>query len=319
LVLKADHLFLYYESERGIVKAVDDVSFELGERETLAIVGESGSGKSSLALCLIRLPPKNTAKFQGQIFFNGMEVMKLNEEEFRKKVRLNGISIVFQGAMNTLNPVIPIFRQVAEPLIYEFGVSKEEAKKKAVETLSYLGINPDMASRYPHELSGGMRQRVAIAMALVTNPKIVILDEPTSALDIITQANIMNLLKKMKNDIGTSYIFITHDLALASELADKVAIMYAGRIVENGPADKIFTTPKHPYTQLLIESVPTLRTEKEPRFIPGAPPDLINPPLGCRFHPRCPYAIQDKCNVEEPPTIEIAEDYVASCWLLGEK
>lgn len=319
MVLKAINLYLYYESERGIVKAVDGVSFGLGERETIAIVGESGSGKSSLALCLIRLPPKNTAKYEGQIFFNGTDVMKLNEEEFRKKVRLNGISIVFQGAMNTLNPVIPIFRQVSEPLVYEFGFSKEEAKKRAVETLSYLGINPDMASRYPHELSGGMRQRVAIAMALVTNPKVVILDEPTSALDIITQANIMNLLKKLKNEIGTSYIFITHDLALASELADKVAIMYAGRIVEYGPADRIFNAPKHPYTQLLIESVPTLRTEKEPRFIPGAPPDLINPPPGCRFHPRCPYAIPDKCNIQEPPESQIAQDHVGFCWLLGEK
>ncbi|MEM2095450.1 MAG: ABC transporter ATP-binding protein [Candidatus Caldarchaeum sp.] len=318
-MLKATNLYLYYESERGIVKAVDGVSFELGDRETLAIVGESGSGKSSLALCLIRLPAKNTAKYEGHIIFNGIDIMKLNEEEFRKKVRLNGISIVFQGAMNTLNPVIPIFRQIAEPLMYEFGVSKEDAKRKAVETLSYLGINPDMASRYPHELSGGMRQRVAIAMALVTNPKVVILDEPTSALDIITQANIMNLLKKLKNEIGTSYVFITHDLALASELADKVAIMYAGKIVEQGPAEKIFNTPKHPYTQLLIESVPTLRTEKEPRFIPGAPPDLTNPPTGCRFHPRCPYAIANKCNVQEPVDFEVAGEQVAACWLLCEK
>lgn len=317
-MLRVENLFLYYESERGIVRAVDGVGFELGTKETLSIVGESGSGKSSLALGLIRLPPKNTAKYAGEIFFDGLDVMKLSDEEFRKKVRLNGIAMVFQGAMNTLNPVIPIVKQVAEPLIQGFNIPKNEAHQKAVETLSYLGIKPEMASRYPHEFSGGMRQRVAIAMALVTNPKIVILDEPTSALDIITQANIMNLLKKLKNEIGTSYIFITHDLALASELADKVAIMYAGRIVENGPAEKIFNSPKHPYTQLLIESVPTLRAERVPKFIPGAPPDLINPPSGCRFHPRCPYMIKGKCEREEPRITTVDGDVRVSCWLREE-
>ncbi|MDW8084007.1 MAG: ABC transporter ATP-binding protein [Candidatus Caldarchaeum sp.] len=318
MLLRVNDLILHYESEKGVVKAVDGVSFELRARETLSIVGESGSGKSSLALALIRLTPKNVAKYAGEVFFDGDDVMRLDEESFRRKVRLNGIAMVFQGAMNTLNPVIPVVKQVAEPLVEGLGFNKAEAREKAFETLSYLGINREMASRYPHELSGGMRQRVAIAMALVTNPKIVILDEPTSALDIITQANIMNLLKKMKNDFGTSYIFITHDLALASELADKIAIMYAGKIVESGPAEKIFQSPKHPYTQLLIESVPTLRTDKIPKFIPGSPPDLINPPSGCRFHPRCPYMMKGKCDLEEPPPLLRDPDQIVSCWLMEE-
>ncbi|MEM2024414.1 MAG: ABC transporter ATP-binding protein [Candidatus Caldarchaeum sp.] len=318
-MLSVRNLYLYYEASRGIVKAVDGVDLELDEGEALAVVGESGSGKSSLAIGIIRLPPKNTAKYSGEIFFNGENVSKLNEEEFRRKIRLSGIGIVFQGAMNTLNPVIPVSRQVAEPLIHGLGMRKKEAIQKAVETLNYVGLGPDVASRYPHELSGGMKQRVAIAAALVTDPKIIILDEPTSALDIITQANIMNLLKKLKSEKKKSYIFITHDLALASELADKVAIMYAGKIMEYGPADEIFLSPKHPYTQLLIESVPTLRTDREPRFIHGSPPDLINPPRGCRFHPRCPFFIEGKCDTMDPPTFEPNAGHRVSCWLLEGK
>jgi peptide/nickel transport system ATP-binding protein len=302
---------------RGLVRAVDLVSFEVGNLETLAIVGESGSGKSSTAHAIIRILPRNVAVLNGSIVFDGVEINKLGEEEFRRRVRVGGISMVFQGAMNSLNPVMRVGDQVAEPLVVNKGMLKPEALKKAVEALRFVGLDESVSRRYPHELSGGMKQRVMIAMSLVLKPRLIILDEPTSALDVITQANIMNLLKRLKTEMGFTYIFITHDLGLASELADKVAVMYAGKIVEHGPIDEVYTEPKHPYTRLLIESVPTLRLDREPVFIPGAPPDLIDPPKGCRFHPRCPYTIKGKCDVEEPPMFKHGGQ-AAACWLLEE-
>jgi len=312
-----ENLQLYYSTLRGMVRAVDFVSFEVGHLETLAIVGESGSGKSSTAHAIIRILPRNVAVFSGSVKFDSMEISKLSEEEFRRKVRVGGISMVFQGAMNSLNPVMRVGDQVAEPLIVNKGMSKHEALKEAVEALQLVGLDETMSRRYPHELSGGMKQRVMIAMSLVLKPKLVILDEPTSALDVITQTNIMNLLKRLRTERGFSYIFITHDLGLASELADKVAVMYAGKLAEIGPIEKVYTEPKHPYTKLLLESVPTLRVDRQPVFIPGTPPDLIDPPKGCRFHPRCPYAIKGKCDVEEPPMYRDGEQ-AALCWLLEE-
>jgi peptide/nickel transport system ATP-binding protein len=316
-LLRVNNLRLYYSTMRGLVRAVDLVSFEVGNLETLAIVGESGSGKSSTAHAIIRILPRNVAVLNGSIVFDGVEINKLGEEEFRRRVRVGGISMVFQGAMNSLNPVMRVGDQVAEPLVVNKGMPKPEALKKAVEALRFVGLDESVSRRYPHELSGGMKQRVMIAMSLVLKPRLIILDEPTSALDVITQANIMNLLKRLKTEMGFTYIFITHDLGLASELADKVAVMYAGKIVEHGPIDEVYTEPKHPYTRLLLESVPTLRLNREPVFIPGAPPDLIDPPKGCRFHPRCPYAIKGKCDVEEPPMFKDGGEAVA-CWLLEE-
>ncbi len=316
-LLRVNNLRLYYSTMRGLVRAVDLVSFEVGNLETLAIVGESGSGKSSTAHAIIRILPRNVAVLNGSIVFDGVEINKLGEEEFRRRVRVGGISMVFQGAMNSLNPVMRVGDQVAEPLVVNKGMPKPEALKKAVEALRFVGLDESVSRRYPHELSGGMKQRVMIAMSLVLKPRLIILDEPTSALDVITQANIMNLLKRLKTEMGFTYIFITHDLGLASELADKVAVMYAGKIVEHGPIDAVYTEPKHPYTRLLIESVPTLRLNREPVFIPGAPPDLIDPPKGCRFHPRCPYAIKGKCDVEEPPMFKDGGQ-AAACWLLEE-
>jgi peptide/nickel transport system ATP-binding protein len=316
-LLRVNNLRLYYSTMRGLVRAVDLVSFEVGNLETLAIVGESGSGKSSTAHAIIRILPRNVAVLNGSIVFDGVEINKLWEEEFRRRVRVGGISMVFQGAMNSLNPVMRVGDQVAEPLVVNKGMPKPEALKKAVEALRFVGLDESVSRRYPHELSGGMKQRVMIAMSLVLKPRLIILDEPTSALDVITQANIMNLLKRLKTEMGFTYIFITHDLGLASELADKVAVMYAGKIVEHGPIDAVYMEPKHPYTRLLIESVPTLRLNREPVFIPGAPPDLIDPPKGCRFHPRCPYAIKGKCDVEEPPMFKDGGQ-TAACWLLEE-
>ncbi|MEM4281339.1 MAG: ABC transporter ATP-binding protein [Candidatus Caldarchaeum sp.] len=315
-MLKVENLVLYYSTLRGVVKAVDYVSFEIKRGETLAIVGESGSGKSSTAIAIVRILPRNVGAYKGSVIFNGTDIMKLGEEEFRKKVRVGGISMVFQGAMNSLNPVMRVEDQIAEPLVINMGYSRQEAVSEALNALKLVGLDAAVGRRYPHELSGGMKQRVLIAMSLATKPKLIILDEPTSALDVITQANIMNLLKKLRNEMGFTYIFITHDLGLASELADSVAVMYAGKIVEIGPAESVYLQPKHPYTKLLMDSVPTLREDRPPSFIPGAPPDLINLPSGCSFHPRCPYVIRGKCDVDDPPMIEAGHGSYAACWLL---
>ena len=314
VILDVKNLVLYYRTRRGIVRAVDRISFTLEKGQTLAIVGESGCGKSSTANAIFRLLPRNVHKYEGQILLNGEDLMKLDDETYRKRVRWQKISMVFQGAMNSLNPVLKVGFQIAEPLILHKGMDKKEALEKAKEALKLVGIHPSFIERYPFELSGGMKQRVCIAMALITEPEIVILDEPTSALDVITQANIMNLLKKLQWEKNLSYIFITHDIPLTSELSDYVAVMYAGQIVELSPAETFYKEPKHPYAYKLMSSVPTLRSRKELDFIPGRPPDLANPPPGCRFHPRCPKAM-DICKKKEPPVVEIAPGHYVKCWL----
>ena len=313
-LLEVRDLFLYYRTSRGPVKAVDAVGWELGEGETLALVGESGCGKTSTASAILRVLPRNVHKLEGNVILDGKNILEYSNEEFRREVRWRRIAMVFQGAMNALNPVMRVGYQVGEPLRVHLDASKEEALTRAREALRSVRLPDYVADRYPHELSGGMKQRVVIAMALIMKPQVVILDEPTSALDVMTQANIINLLKRLKTEARLSYLFITHDLALASELADHVAIMYAGKVVEVGPAEKIYRDPKHPYTQLLLKSVPLLRATRTPESIPGAPPDLINPPKGCRFRPRCPYAFE-KCT-EEPPLQW--GDRRAACWLLGD-
>lgn len=311
--LSIRNLVLHYRTRKGIVHAVDGVSFDLARGESVALVGESGSGKTSTASAVLRMLPRNVAKYEGVVEVDGKNLMDLNNEEFRTQVRWRMISMVFQGAMNALSPMIRVGYQVAEPLMIHLDAKKEEAMAKAEEAMESVGLPRYTVNRYPHELSGGMKQRVVIAMALVMRPSIVILDEPTSALDVMTQANIMNLLKQLKEEEHLSYIFITHDLGLSSELADWVGIMYAGQLVEFGPADIVFPKPSHPYTQKLLSSVPRLRSETRPDSIPGTPPDLISPPKGCRFHPRCPFVF-DKCKTEEPPYF--GETDRSMCWLL---
>lgn len=313
-VLDVRDLHLYYATRKGTVKAVDKVSFSLSKGETLALVGESGCGKSSLAKAIIRLLPRNIEEHTGEVLLEKQNIMELNDKRFRQEVRWKKISMVFQGAMNSLNPVLKVGYQVAEPLLIHANMDKKEALNRAMEALRIVGIHESFVERYPFELSGGMRQRTVIAMALVTNPKILILDEPTSALDVITQANIMNLLKQLKNKMELSYIFITHDIALSSELADRVAVMYAGEIAEIADAEEFYSKPAHPYAQKLMASVPTLRTDKKLEFIPGAPPSLIGPPPGCRFHPRCPYAL-DKCTKERPTSLDLGPSHYIRCWL----
>ena len=311
-LLKVEDLVMYYRTRKGTVKAVDHVSFEIEKGETLAIVGESGCGKSSLSRAIIRLLPRNVEIYEGKVFLNGTNIMELSEERFRKEVRWRKISMVFQGALNALNPVLKVGDQVAEPLVIHMGMDKKEALKEAREMIKQVGIAEAFVDRYPFELSGGMRQRIVIAMALITDPDLVILDEPTSALDVITQANVMNLLKRLKKERDLTYIFITHDIALASELADKMATMYAGQIIELADSESYFGKPLHPYTQKLLGSVPTLREDKEIASIPGTPPNLLNPPVGCRFRPRCDQAMEI-CE-KEPPMFSL-DGHRVKCWL----
>lgn len=312
-VLRVNDLRLYFQTRAGFVQAVDKVEFDLARNEATVIIGESGCGKSSLAKAILRLLPRNTAVYDGEVWVNGENVMKLSDEAFRKEVRWKRISMVPQAAMNALNPVMKIGDQVAEPAIVHMGMDDEEAMKSAVRMFEHVGVPIDFIHRYAFELSGGMRQRAALAMSLVTLPDIVILDEPTSALDVLTQANIMNLMKRMKHELETSFILITHDIATSSELADNVAVMYAGQIVERSDARRFFANPLHPYSHALMASVPRLRETVEPEFISGQPPSLLNPPTGCRFADRCP-ARFDRCD-EEPPMITKEYDRQVKCWL----
>ncbi len=316
-ILRVENLYLYFRTSRGDVKAVDGVSFSVKRGESLAIIGESGCGKTSLARALIRFLPRNVSMYKGKIILDGIDIMKLSDKEFDEKIRWRKISYVSQAAMNSLNPVIKIVDHLVEPLILKNMASKKEAVERAREILKLVGISEDFLDRYPFELSGGMRQRVVIAISLITRPDIVILDEPTSALDVMTQANIMNLLKELKRKFKLTYIFITHDIGTSSELADKVAVMYAGKIVEFGTAEQVYINPLHPYSKALLNSVPRLHEERVPTFVPGSPPSLINPPEGCRFRPRCPNATS--ICVKDPPTVEIGENGYVKCWLYAKK
>ena len=311
-LLKIDKLVLHFKTRGGTVQAVDGVDFDLDTNRAVVILGESGCGKSSLAKAMLRLLPRNVEKYAGQVYLQGTDVMAFDDDEFRQNVRWLGISLVPQAAMNSLNPVIKVGDQVAEPVLVHLGLGKAEAMGLVQKMFKHVGVPPDFIERYPFELSGGMRQRVALAMALVTSPSLIVLDEPTSALDLLTQANIMNVLKRIKHELGTSFILITHDIATSSELADEVAIMYAGQIVETGHARDFFPAPLHPYSQLLMASVPRLRSDSDPMFITGQPPSLIDLPKGCRFASRCPFRME-KCS-EDPPVIQ--KDYrKVKCWL----
>jgi peptide/nickel transport system ATP-binding protein len=316
-LLRLNDLYLYFSTKKGPVHAVDDVSLTVYKGESVALIGESGCGKTSLAKAIIRLLPRNVHLYKGEILLEDKNVMTLDDKGFRESIRWTKISMVAQAALNSLNPVIKVGDQVAEPLVIHENFDKKDALERARETLFLVGLSEAFTDRYPFELSGGMRQRAIIAMALITNPQIVILDEPTSALDVLTQANIMNLLKKIKEKLGLTYILITHDVAVSSELADKIAVMYAGQIVEFGEADTFYNVQLHPYSIKLMASVPSLRFDKKLEFIPGAPPSLIDPPKGCRFAERCPKRF-GKC-AKEPPIFNIKENCYVKCWLYEEK
>lgn len=312
-LLEVEGLKLHYQGASGEVRAVDGVSFSLEAGTALGLVGESGSGKSSVALALMRLLPRNVAHFSGRVLLNGVEYSRLDEGEFRRHFRWEKLAMVFQGAMESFNPVLKVGEQIIEPLLQR-RVGRKEAKKQSMALLEAVMLPAQTFDRYPHELSGGMKQRALIAMALVLHPQLLVLDEPTSALDVIVQAEVMNLLKRLKRELGVGILFITHDIALSSDICDRIAVMYAGELVEIGGADGVLLRPGHPYTQKLLAAVPRLMEEKEPEFIAGSPPDLTNPPPGCRFHPRCPFAF-DRCRVESPPPFP-ANEHRARCWLL---
>ncbi|WP_303824049.1 ABC transporter ATP-binding protein [Abiotrophia defectiva] len=319
-LLEVKNLRINFKTYAGLVQAVRGVDFTLAKGETLAIVGESGSGKSVTSNALMRLIPQPAGRYEdGQILFEGKDLLKLSEREM-ESIRGNEIAMIFQDPMTALNPTMRVGKQIMEVILtHKKGVSKEAAKQRAIELLAEVGI-PDPERRfkqYPHEFSGGMRQRVVIAIALAAEPKILIADEPTTALDVTIQAQILELMKKIQEKNGNAIIFITHDLGVVANVADRVAVMYAGQIVEYGSSHDIFYNPKHPYTWGLLGSMPDLDSEdsEELYTIPGAPPNLINPPLGDAFAPRNPYALAIDYKAE-PPFYEVTPGHYAKTWLL---
>ena len=316
VLLDVRNLKLHFRTRSGPVQAVDGVSFQLQQGRTLAVVGESGCGKTSLAKAILRLLPRNVSEYSGSVIFDGDDIMKYDDDRFRREIRWSKIAMVPQASMNSLNPVIRIEDQLMEPLLIHEDISKQEAAQRVKDAFAVVGLPLDFLSRYPFELSGGMRQRAAIAMALASNPKLVVLDEPSSALDLLTQANLMNVLKRVKHEFKTTFILITHDIGTASELADEIAVMYAGEMIEYASAEYFYTDAHHPYYQKLMASVPTLREDKELAFIPGQPPSLINPPTGCRFAERCEKRFE-KCSTH-PRNIQLEGGASVQCWLYDE-
>ncbi|MDH5431294.1 MAG: ABC transporter ATP-binding protein [Nitrosopumilus sp.] len=307
-LLKVDGLSSTYSSSKGPVYAVDDVDFELNSGESIGIAGESACGKSTLGLSLIRMLSDSTS---GKIIFDDNSILEMDESKFNDEIRWKKISMVFQGAMNSLDPVFTINEQFME--ILKQHKFDGDSKKIILEAMNSVSLEEHVLKKYPHELSGGMKQRVVIAMALLLKPKFVIADEPTTALDVLIQAQIINLLKSLKKD-GMSLMLITHDLAVLSEIADKIGIMYGGQMVEFGSSEQIYKNPKHPYTQGLLESIPTL-SDNTPKYIKGIPPSLLDLPTQCRFLERCPLSIE-KCK-ELPPKFKTKTGYVR-CWLYEE-
>jgi peptide/nickel transport system ATP-binding protein len=314
-ILRIKDLRVSYLTRRGEVKAVDGVSLGLYKGEILGIAGESGCGKSTLAAAILRLVKPPGIIKEGKVLYRGKDLLKLGEEEFRL-YRMTKIAYVPQGSMNSLNPVMRIRDQFMDMLKdHGLKIKKEELEERLREILSSMGLKTSILDRYPHELSGGMKQRTLIALSLIMNPEILIADEPTTALDVVSQRGVMNILRDLKDQRGTSIILITHDMAVQAELSDRMAIMYAGKIVEVGPTEEIYNEPLHPYTRLLIESIPSLGDKKPRKSIEGIPPDLVNPPGGCRFHPRCPFYIPGKCDTQEPMLIQVSGGRGVACLL----
>ena len=316
-VLEVKNLKLHYFTEQGVVRALDGISFEIARGETLGLVGESGCGKTTTGVALLNMPSPPGRIVEGQILIDGIDIVGMSSRQLRREVRWSKIAMVFQGAMNCLTPVYTI-RQLMDETYREHTdkYTKEEANASMLKYVNMVGLPDHILDRYPHELSGGMKQRVVIAMALFLEPSLIIMDEPTTALDVIVQAQILNLIKGLKKNLGLSYIFITHDLATEAEVADRIMVMYAGKAVELGSNEQIFGVqgPMHPYTAKLLAATPRLHQKvDELAFIPGSPPDLIDPPKGCRFAPRCPFA-KAKCREAEPIMTEVGPRHQVACW-----
>jgi peptide/nickel transport system ATP-binding protein len=314
-LLVVEHLSVRFRMPSGpSVKPVDDVSFRLEDGEALGIAGESGCGKTTTALSLVRLLPANGRISGGSVKLFGIDLVPKTERQLAR-YRWREISMVFQGAMNALNPVKRIGDQIAEPLEVRLGQPRDASLKRAGDLLELVGIPRKRASAYPHELSGGMRQRAMIAMSLACDPAIVIGDEPTTALDVMVQAQILALLEKLRKDLGLSLILITHDLSVIAETCDRVMVMYAGKVAEEGPVRRVFTAPRHPYTAKLLSSFPNIRADRRTlSVIPGSPPDLRTPPPGCRFAPRCEH-VMPVCTAEVPPEVRFDDGVRVACHL----
>ncbi|WP_119068912.1 ABC transporter ATP-binding protein [Rubrobacter indicoceani] len=321
-MLEVNNLKTHFKTQDGVVKSVDGVSFSLEPGETLGIVGESGSGKSVTALSVMQLNPKPPVEYpEGEIIFDGRNLLEVPEREMQK-IRGNDIAMIFQDPMTSLNPVFTVGNQISEAIRIHQHVSKGEAKKKTVQVLKDVGIaNPERrAGEYPHQFSGGMRQRAMIAMGLSCNPKVLIADEPTTALDVTIQAQILDLMIDLQEKYGTAIVMITHDLGVVAQIADKVMVMYAGRAVEQGPTEPIFYDPLMPYSWSLLRSLPRLDTAGEVRLLPikGSPPSLIFLPDGCNFSPRCPF-VKAECHTTDPALVEKRPDHSAACILSVEE
>ncbi|NLJ45619.1 MAG: ABC transporter ATP-binding protein [Treponema sp.] len=321
VILQVKDLKTYFKLDEGLLKAVDGVSFDLRKGETLGIVGESGSGKSVTNLAVMKLIPVPPGRIAGgEVLFRGKDILKMPDEEIRS-IRGNKISMIFQDPMTSLNPFLRISTQMIETIVLHQGMSKKDAKDKSIEMLKLAGIpSPEKRiDNYPHQFSGGMRQRVMIAMALSCNPEVLIADEPTTALDVTIQAQILELIKDLTARLGTAVILITHSLGVVAGMCDNINVMYAGRIVERGTAEEIFGDPKHPYTQGLIKSVPRLDKATQQRLfsIKGQPPNVINLPDCCPFYPRCERAL-DICKIKYPTVTTLAKGRDVACWLYSE-
>jgi oligopeptide/dipeptide ABC transporter ATP-binding protein len=316
-VLKIERLHVDFPIHIGTVRAVNDVSLTIKRGKTMGLVGESGCGKSTLGFSILRLlrPPGRIAS--GKILFQDNDIVSMTEAEV-KSVRGNRISMIFQDPLTSLNPLFTIGEQFVETIrVHEPQLSKKEATARAGEMLSGLGISPDRLKEYPHQMSGGMRQRIMIGIGLVLNPELLIADEPTTALDVIVEAHFLDLLKELSEKLQLSIMLITHNLGVVAQMADRVTVMYGGRIMETGEAEAIFAEPKHPYTRGLLDSVPNINlTQPQLNPMEGIPPDLVNPPTGCVFHPRCP-KVMDICR-QKIPVESFDNEHMTACWLWGE-
>ncbi len=311
-LLTVDNLTMHYMTREGPVRAVDGVSFAVERGQSLGLVGESGCGKSSIATSLLKLLPDNASLMAGSVLLEGVDLVPLSEGEMRE-YRWDRISMVFQAAMNSLDPVYRVGDQIVEALEAHYEQARRDSLERVRELYDLVGLNPAFMVRYPHEYSGGMKQRAIIAMALACEPDLVIADEPTTALDVIVQDRILREMKEVQRKLNMSMIYISHDMAVIAEVSDVVGVMYAGKIVEYGPTSGIFGSPIHPYTQALMSAFPSVKGEKrELTTLPGEPPNLLDPPAGCRFHPRCSYAT-DECRISEPPIVSRGTHW-AACW-----
>jgi oligopeptide transport system ATP-binding protein len=320
-LLEVKGLKTQFKTQDGIVKAVDDISFYVMPGETLGVVGESGCGKSMTGLSIMRLipsPPGNIVA--GEILFDGQDVLKMSDEQVRS-IRGNDIAMIFQDPMTSLNPVLTINRQISEALQLHMGMNKQQARERTVQLLKMVGIPnaEERVDQYPHQFSGGMRQRVMIAMALSCNPKLIIADEPTTALDVTIQAQILDLMRTLQTERDTGVILVTHSMGVVAGMADRIQVMYAGHIVETSSTEEIFANPRHPYTVGLLKSIPRLDATRKEKLEPirGLPPDLIDLPDMCPFVPRCNYA-RDKCEQKNPPLLEVKPGHYAACWFWEE-